>query len=60
MLPIRKNSRAGLNPILKDAVDREGNMDHYKLPQPDKMLRRIREQYADNVDTLNFLTIDWT
>jgi hypothetical protein len=52
MLLIAKNSRSGLNPILKDAVDREGNMDRYKLPRPDEMLRRIREQYAGNIDTL--------
>jgi hypothetical protein len=29
------DSRTGLMPILKDAVDREGNMDRYKLPRPD-------------------------
>ncbi len=52
LLLLQGDSRIGLHPILKDAVDREGNMDRYKLPRPDKMLRRIREQYACNVDTL--------
>ena len=52
LLLLQGDSRTGLMPVLKDAVDREGNMDRYKLPRPDEMLRRIREQYAGNVDTL--------
>jgi hypothetical protein len=31
LLLIAKTFRAGLNPILKDAVDRKGNTDRYKL-----------------------------
>jgi hypothetical protein len=52
ILLLQGDSRTGLMPILKDAVDREGNMDRYKLPRPDEMLCQIREQYAGNVDTL--------
>jgi hypothetical protein len=49
---LQEKSKHGLHPILKEAVDREGNMDHYKLPRQDEMLRRTWEQYAENVDTL--------
>jgi hypothetical protein len=49
---ILSSSKKGLHPTLKEAVNREGEMDPYHLPKPSGMLSRIKEQFSHDINVL--------
>jgi hypothetical protein len=49
---VLSKSKTGLHPSIKEAIEREADMDSHRLPKPTTMLCRIKELLSHDVDVL--------